>query len=421
MEPAPARRSISVLCSPAVADGGVSGDAPSSTDAAPDAAVGVGGAAGIAGAPGTGGMPAVDAATGAGGATGTGGASPVDAVARRAAGGRYGGRAGGAASAGTGGAASAGTGGAAGAGTGGAAGRGHGRRGRRGHRRRGRHRRQRGHGRRGSAGSGAGAGGGPGGRGGTGGAGPEPSACNRSRSAFRRASRTFAPPPRIVASTAIQRRMVATVSPTPPTGSCCETLYACLVGAPAHPGTSVPGSCTNGGDTLACWCGSNPTTCASSNAPPTQADGPCRGAGVCRRQEPGRRHDLRDLFQPQFPARPRGEPGDLPQQLLFDRVRCEMIDGATGAASHGARRRLEPLGVVSLMVLRFGLAGCERQPHYPTEIGQPRRIPARPGSPSPPMTARRWCSLSRPPPPALAKPSCCRHLPPMPTPMPTSV
>ena len=54
----------------------------------------------------------------------------------------------------------------------------------------------------------------------------------------------------------------------------CEALYACLV-APAHPGTSVPGACTSQGDPLACWCGTNTTTCATDNAPPTQANGPC--------------------------------------------------------------------------------------------------------------------------------------------------
>ena len=31
----------------------------------------------------------------------------------------------------------------------------------------------------------------------------------------------------------------------------------------------------DGGDTLSCWCGTNPTTCVSSNTPPTQANGPC--------------------------------------------------------------------------------------------------------------------------------------------------
>jgi hypothetical protein len=54
----------------------------------------------------------------------------------------------------------------------------------------------------------------------------------------------------------------------------CEALYACLV-APTHPGTSVPGACTVQGDPLACWCGTNSTTCATDNAPPTQANGPC--------------------------------------------------------------------------------------------------------------------------------------------------
>ena len=54
----------------------------------------------------------------------------------------------------------------------------------------------------------------------------------------------------------------------------CETLYACLV-APTHPGTTMPGFCISQGDPLACWCGTNGTTCTTDNAPPTQANGPC--------------------------------------------------------------------------------------------------------------------------------------------------
>jgi hypothetical protein len=54
----------------------------------------------------------------------------------------------------------------------------------------------------------------------------------------------------------------------------CETLYACLV-APTHPGTSIPGFCTAGGDPSRCWCGTNLTTCVTDNTPPTQANGPC--------------------------------------------------------------------------------------------------------------------------------------------------
>ena len=54
----------------------------------------------------------------------------------------------------------------------------------------------------------------------------------------------------------------------------CENLYTCLA-APTHPGTTVPGTCTTQGDPLQCWCGTNPTTCVTSNTPPTQANGPC--------------------------------------------------------------------------------------------------------------------------------------------------
>ena len=50
----------------------------------------------------------------------------------------------------------------------------------------------------------------------------------------------------------------------------CQALYACFV-APTHPGTTIPGAC----DPLTCWCGTNPTTCVTSNADPTKANGPC--------------------------------------------------------------------------------------------------------------------------------------------------
>ena len=50
----------------------------------------------------------------------------------------------------------------------------------------------------------------------------------------------------------------------------CEDAYACFV----SPVTNClrPGGA---GDALACWCGTNPTTCVTSNSPPTQANGPC--------------------------------------------------------------------------------------------------------------------------------------------------
>ena len=54
----------------------------------------------------------------------------------------------------------------------------------------------------------------------------------------------------------------------------CQNLYACLV-APTHPGSMVPGACITMGDPLACWCGTRPMTCTSSNDPATQANGPC--------------------------------------------------------------------------------------------------------------------------------------------------
>ena len=47
----------------------------------------------------------------------------------------------------------------------------------------------------------------------------------------------------------------------------CEDLYACFTD-PAH-------DCTNQGDPLKCWCGTNPTTCITDNKPPTQANGVC--------------------------------------------------------------------------------------------------------------------------------------------------
>ncbi len=59
-----------------------------------------------------------------------------------------------------------------------------------------------------------------------------------------------------------------------PDRALCENLYTCLV-APTHPGTSIPGSCTIGGDPSRCWCGTNLATCVTDNAPPTQANGPC--------------------------------------------------------------------------------------------------------------------------------------------------
>jgi hypothetical protein len=52
----------------------------------------------------------------------------------------------------------------------------------------------------------------------------------------------------------------------------CEDAYACFVAA-THPGSVVPGRCTNQGDPNKCWCGTNPTTCLTEMA---AANGPCR-------------------------------------------------------------------------------------------------------------------------------------------------
>jgi hypothetical protein len=63
---------------------------------------------------------------------------------------------------------------------------------------------------------------------------------------------------------------------TPQDKALCEAVYACFV-APTHPGAgNFAGFCLGtAGDPLPCWCGTNQTTCATSNAPPTQANGPC--------------------------------------------------------------------------------------------------------------------------------------------------
>jgi len=48
----------------------------------------------------------------------------------------------------------------------------------------------------------------------------------------------------------------------------CERIYACF-NDPAN-------KCVTQGDSLRCWCGTNPTTCVTANEPPTQANGKCR-------------------------------------------------------------------------------------------------------------------------------------------------
>lgn len=47
----------------------------------------------------------------------------------------------------------------------------------------------------------------------------------------------------------------------------CEELYTCF-SDPAH-------DCTNQGDPLKCWCGTNPTTCLFETKPPEAANGVC--------------------------------------------------------------------------------------------------------------------------------------------------
>ena len=47
----------------------------------------------------------------------------------------------------------------------------------------------------------------------------------------------------------------------------CENAYACFANPANH--------CVSMGDPVKCWCGANLTTCATSNAAPTQANGPC--------------------------------------------------------------------------------------------------------------------------------------------------
>ena len=63
--------------------------------------------------------------------------------------------------------------------------------------------------------------------------------------------------------------------PEPCADALCQDLYDCLV-ASTHDGSSVPSSClAPDGTANACWCGTNPCTCATDTAPPTAANGPC--------------------------------------------------------------------------------------------------------------------------------------------------
>jgi hypothetical protein len=65
---------------------------------------------------------------------------------------------------------------------------------------------------------------------------------------------------------------------TPPTDGCgrfddpsdarvCEDLYSCITDPANH--------CTNQGDPVRCWCGTNPTTCLGNPTGPLAANGPC--------------------------------------------------------------------------------------------------------------------------------------------------
>jgi hypothetical protein len=47
----------------------------------------------------------------------------------------------------------------------------------------------------------------------------------------------------------------------------CEDLYACITDPANH--------CTNQGDPVKCWCGTNPTTCLGNATGPKAANGPC--------------------------------------------------------------------------------------------------------------------------------------------------
>jgi hypothetical protein len=52
----------------------------------------------------------------------------------------------------------------------------------------------------------------------------------------------------------------------------CEAVYGCF--------TTPSNACVTQGDPLKCWCGSNPTTCVTSNNDPTKANGVCLSAVI---------------------------------------------------------------------------------------------------------------------------------------------
>src|SRR6266700_2092804 len=53
--------------------------------------------------------------------------------------------------------------------------------------------------------------------------------------------------------------------PDPGDRKLCEAAYACFARS----------GCVHDGDSIQCWCGSNPTTCVTDNEGPTRANGPC--------------------------------------------------------------------------------------------------------------------------------------------------
>jgi|GEM_PF-5389894 len=77
----------------------------------------------------------------------------------------------------------------------------------------------------------------------------------------------------------------------------CEAAYACFV-TPTF-------ACVTQGDPLKCWCGTNPTTCVTSNADPTKANGPCLNAVIAAARLTPATYDAATIKQrfvdPSFP------------------------------------------------------------------------------------------------------------------------
>jgi hypothetical protein len=80
----------------------------------------------------------------------------------------------------------------------------------------------------------------------------------------------------------------------------CESSYACFA-SPTHPGSTIPGPCTTGGDPAKCWCGTNSQTCLTSNAPPTQANGPCLQEVIAAAKTPDADTIRQRFLDPGFP------------------------------------------------------------------------------------------------------------------------